>query len=344
MKVIGQWMKIVVAALIFSFAFQFNVSAESGTTVLTLTDKGLQSGLNRLVQVQAVTQQEVNELTKPDATFAKLMKRYEDIDLVTKESVVYSLDPATGQAKELLAVEGSSYDKNSPSELQAAANSSVLVYRVDFFYFVADASINKPKFVQAGVVTSVTGSGQKPTNYTLILKNQTSDTRYGVYSDHAVNDTNKKVKLKEEVVLESPITRTWYWKGTSAAFANFPDHSYRAKEQASDPLFLNKKGVKYPEYKDPQSGIVLWEPPANLPVNQRTPGSTYRDDFIKYYEKNWGKPTKFKWDDVQIHHMKPAKYNGQDSVSNLIPLWKPGSTAKNGIMNHSEITTWWASY
>jgi len=31
-------------------------------------------------------------------------------------------------------------------------------------------------------------------------------------------------------------------------------------------------------------------------------------------------------------------------MSNLIPLWKPGSKEKNGIMNHQEMNTWWQNY
>lgn len=63
----------------------------------------------------------------------------------------------------------------------------------------------------------------------------------------------------------------------------------------------------------------MWEPPANLVVNQRKPGD-YRDTFIDWYDKTFGKPTRFSWSDVQIHHMQPLKYNGSDGATNLIPL------------------------
>jgi len=159
---------------------------------------------------------------------------------------------------------------------------------------VADIVINKPKFVSAGTVTSVSGRGTKPKDYTITLKNTIGNTRYGAYTND--KQTTKTVKLKESVVLESPISQTKFWKGVSSAQANFVGSSYSAGTKTSDPMLLNKKGVKYPTgYKDPQSGITLWEPPANLTANPRTPGD-YREKFIEYYEKKLGKTNKIQMD------------------------------------------------
>lgn len=66
-------------------------------------------------------------------------------------------------------------------------------------------------------------------------------------------------------------------------------------------------GVEYPKYRDPQSGIILIESNANLPVNPQKRGHRYREDLMEHYEKNYGKPTRFSWSDVEIHHMTPLK-------------------------------------
>jgi len=109
----------------------------------------------------------------------------------------------------------------------------------------------------------------------------------------------------------------------------------------TSPELFNKSGVSYPNYVDTQSGIVLWEPSAKLVVNQRTASSTFRAKFIQHYEQSFEAPTKFSWNNVQIHHMKRLKYGRLDEVSNLIPLWNQGGFPQNGVIRHTVLNNWW---
>ncbi|MCG5254823.1 HNH endonuclease [Brevibacillus agri] len=49
-----------------------------------------------------------------------------------------------------------------------------------------------------------------------------------------------------------------------------------------------------------------------------------------------GRLSKFDWDDVDIHHIIPLAYGGDNSFDNLIQL------PKN--FHRREVTPWWASY
>ncbi|GGH48429.1 hypothetical protein GCM10008014_12340 [Paenibacillus silvae] len=328
------WILSLVYVLILSLSLQTTLWATS-------PESNVSEDQDQVVQIG-------NEDLFSEFDSSKIFELYNDVEILDKETLYYSIDIDNASSQLIYSTkEPEVYDiKDIIPQIknEYSIQNNKLTYRMDMFYLVADIAIDKPKFVSAGAVTNVSGSGTKPKNYTVSLKNTISNTRSGVYSND--KEKNVTVKLKEEFVLESPISITKYWKGVTVAKANFDGSLViTAASASSDVMLLNKKGIKYPsDYKDRQSGIVMWEPPANLTANARTPGSKYRENFIEYYERNWGAPTYFKWTDVQIHHMRPVKYNGQDSVSNLIPLWKPGSSEKNGIKNHTELNNWWRNY
>lgn len=359
---------VLVFGLIFSlinFNYVNTVSAEFSTDVVDkqLMQEELSTQLNSLIESDKLSNEDVQELVDTDNVesdiLSKLSQGEGEVELLGQKTVVYALDKNTGEAIEVAMAstdnmaseaeedssQGVSLNAKNNDIVLAADKGALLYFTVVFNYIVANKGYFTAKFVQTGTVVSVVGVGEKPKSYSIILSNRGATTKNGAYT--TIKGVTKTVQLKSDVVLETQTTNTRYWKGVGNAYANYSDGtSYPIKEQISDPFLLNKKGFVYPlGYKDPQSGIKMWEPPTNLPVNPRTKKSTYREDFIeKYYEINWGPPTRYSWGDVQIHHMKPVKYNGPDSYDNLIPLWKPGSTPKNGILNHSELTTWWVNY
>lgn len=103
---------------------------------------------------------------------------------------------------------------------------------------------------------------------------------------------------------------------------------------------LNKKAIVYPAYEDEDSDLVMFEPDrADLPwvpANQREPRDPdVRDNFVDWYENEYGRPS-FSWSNVDIHHIIPLAYGGDNGYDNLIPL------PKN--FHRKEVTPWWASY
>ncbi|MFD0591032.1 HNH endonuclease signature motif containing protein [Paenibacillus sp. GCM10027627] len=295
----------------------------------------LEFKLDSLVKQNIITEQAAKELSQPSTVINAKLQKYNDYQVLGSEVGIYAIDRQSNEAKQIASTE------NNLSVTPASVNYN-LTYRVDIFHLIADVAINLPKFVTLSTVTKVSGNGSKPTSYTISTNHGTNYLRQGLFVTGS--STTKNVKLNETVVLESPISQTKYWRSESNIKANFSVGHVIAASKTSEVWLANKKGVRYPTgYTDQQSKIVLWEPPTNLTANPRTPGN-YRSAFIAHYESTWGAPLNFTWDDVQIHHMKPVKYNGPDSVSNLIPLWRPGSQPQNGIKNHSELTTWWANY
>lgn len=344
---------LIIAVLFSLFSFNLGQSyAEPSSDIMTevnALDNRLLSELDSFIDAEEFTKEEALALVDSGEIEKDIIEQLSegegDVEFLGQQKVIYSLNTQTGDVIELAEESTQGLNKNINNELKQKASSfpAKLTFAVTFNYLIANPGTTTAKFVMYGTVTNIAGIGKKPTNYTITLRSEVATSKNGSYS--GFKSTNKKVKLKENVVLESAVSKTYYWRGIGGAFANYPDASYRVDDKKSDVFLLNRKGVRYPlGYSDPQSGIKLWEPPTTLVQNPREAGSKYRSDFMTYYEKNWGKPTKFSWSNVQIHHMKPLKYGGSDATSNLIPLWKPGSTAKNKLINHSVLTTWWQNY
>ncbi|MBH0331731.1 hypothetical protein ABH14_18500 [Brevibacillus brevis] len=71
--------------------------------------------------------------------------------------------------------------------------------------------------------------------------------------------------------------------------------------------------------------------------------NNFRNNFIDYYEKNYGLAQHFAWDEVSIHHMIPLEYYGSNDMSKLIPLLRYPNSNSN-ILYHDDVTDWWRSY
>lgn len=141
-----------------------------------------------------------------------------------------------------------------------------------------------------------------------------------------------------------PLGTTAYYKWTGKVVSTYSGSSTMYVNSKIAPFLLNKVGDWYPGgYKDKQSGIKLWYPPCNLVPNQTPDSSTYRTNFMRYYESNWGAPRYFDWTDVEIHHMSPLQYGGSHDVSNLIPLNGPKGTS-DYLIRHNYLTQWWRYY
>ena len=165
---------------------------------------------------------------------------------------------------------------------------------------------------------------------------------YGYSVAYTESGTVEKLDTVSKVV---PIndTKFWEWYGRGVALEG-DDLVIAAEEYSEEPVLLNSYGKSYPiGYEDPQSGISLYIPPANLAVNVQQRNSTYKKDMERNYEANWGKPTEFTWDQVDAHHMRPLKYGGSNAVSNLIPLMNYNNSHPV-VLKHSYLTRWWYYY
>ncbi|NEZ40348.1 hypothetical protein [Paenibacillus alvei] len=195
-------------------------------------------------------------------------------------------------------------------------------------------------------ITSITG--KKPKTLKMTVSPQTGDYRYGNFAQYGSADfkiSGNDIRVGKTGTKVDRIYSTRYWKFKLESEAEWSSgHFTRWQDFGNNyVVLLNKKGVEYPKYRDPQSGIILIEPNANLPVNPQKRGHRYREDLMEHYEKNYGKPTRFSWSDVEIHHMTPLKYGGSNGVYNLIPLWK-GRVGSNGVLGHRTVHDWWDYY
>lgn len=264
----------------------------------------------------------------PDAA-----RQYHEIDILENFSSLFAVNSKTQQV-----YSGSDLDTLIANQ---ASLSSLNFYIVHFFSFVGNPDTKDAEYVHTGEVTGCIGIGCSD-DYLIQLTLQTSDYRYFGFTNTA--GESDIVDVDEEVVLIYPINDTKYYKFNSIAYANERNSIVIAAAQESDSDLLNSYGLKYPlDYQDPDSGIRLYEPTANLSVNQQGRLNSFRDDFIEYYENNFGSPTQFTWDQVEIHHMRPLKYGGSNAMTNGIPLMK-AAYSHAIIPKHAYLTRWWTYY
>lgn len=181
--------------------------------------------------------------------------------------------------------------------------------------------------------------GSKPTSRTYSHTVFKGNTRNGTYETYQTKVETKMGKSSIKV----PLGETGYYKYKVKVTSYFPSSTTMYVNQEIGPILINKVGDLYPNYKDKQSGIKLWMPPANLNKDLQTRSSTYRSKFIEYYESNWGSPIYFNWTDVEIHHMRPLEFGGSNDISNLIPLNSSSGTSAY-VIRHQYLTSWWSNY
>ncbi|WP_068773437.1 HNH endonuclease [Paenibacillus sp. FJAT-26967] len=269
----------------------------------------------------------------------KYFEKYNgNLDIYNESTQIIALDTTTKkQINDIQKI----IDAADTNSLVTPQKSSLAFFEVKFFFGVGNADTTDAEIINTGTVLRCWGIGC-PKEYEIKLRTLVSTNQYGSYGIYA--SISEDARVLEDVIDTEKIYNTHFWKYDNIIYAE-KDPSWPAGAQnGTIPLLLNKKGLAYPlNYSDPQSGIPLYVPPTNLPVNQVTRSNDYRSKFISYYEGNWGTPTKFTWGQVEVHHMKPLKYGGSNDFYNLIPLMNYFSSS-NTILKHSQLTRWWDSY
>ncbi|MEG7378897.1 HNH endonuclease signature motif containing protein [Bacillus subtilis] len=121
------------------------------------------------------------------------------------------------------------------------------------------------------------------------------------------------------------------WKGT------VPDTSTGTLA----PVLANKIGWLYPEIRNNHSKKTMPVPAkANFPIipkddREEWDSSDDRNNYIKKYIKTYGDP-KWNWSGLDIHHVLPREYGGDNSFNNLFPLPRD--------MHQQILNPWWMKY
>ncbi|OUQ85103.1 HNH endonuclease [Brevibacillus brevis] len=192
-------------------------------------------------------------------------------------------------------------------------------------------------------VSAVIGSVSSVSATHSITRSVTKDGKYRVERTNKpywrlpfVNLTQDRVRANAE---------TYWWSGEFTGTVTFQSGNSAPIDTLKEvkSILTNNKGEIYPDYVDPQSNIKLIKPDADMVPQKRERDSGYRKDFERRYVGYFGQPQYFAWDDVEIHHMIPLEYYGENDFDNLIPLLKK-DRRNDYILPHREVTEWWESY
>ncbi|SEF66853.1 HNH endonuclease [Paenibacillus sp. UNC499MF] len=304
--------------------------------ILEKEDKKAKEQLKALHQLGYLDKDYTNELLtnyEPEA-----IKKYKgNLEVLKQGTYLVAFDTKT---KKQISDVQSIIEAGKTTSLISPQKSSLAFFSVKFYFVVGNPDTTSAEIVNTGTVTKCWGVGC-PKEYEVRLKMLVSTNQsgyYGVYSQQS-----EDAKVLEDVVDIEKIYNTHFWKYDNIIYAE-KDPNWPAGSESGGAFLLNRKGASYPlNYSDPQSGIKLYVPPTDLPINPIDRSSDYRSKFESHYVQSWGNPYKFSWNQVEIHHMKPLKYGGSNDVYNLIPLMNYNNSSSS-ILKHSQLTSWWASY
>ncbi|MFA9560673.1 HNH endonuclease signature motif containing protein [Evansella sp. AB-rgal1] len=199
---------------------------------------------------------------------------------------------------------------------------------------IANYNTTNAKLVTTGKITRA-GGVLKPIIYRMNLESKRKTSRTGSYTYSSSRLITNAI-LGTPYKLESPISKTYYWQTYATFTGTFKNGSKKTTNSSTDRVLINKKGVPYPTYKDSKSGKVMTEPSSTTWVKNPNPvawTTKMRNDYLDWYEKNYGKITR---SDFQVHHIRPRAYNGSHNYDNLIPLRTDFHT--------KTVTPWWTNY
>lgn len=145
-----------------------------------------------------------------------------------------------------------------------------------------------------------------------------------------------------------PISKTYYYTTQSAGYAMWKNNNGTFTTAGNNweeyDILLNKLGQPYPAWKNidvhgflnasmPDSTSWSTTDPAVNAALRQTFNSTIRDKYKTYYDQNYGYVN---WSQpIEIHHIRPLQFGGDNSYNNLIPLWADV---------HTKFTFWFTYY
>ncbi len=188
--------------------------------------------------------------------------------------------------------------------------------------------------------------GKKPviviTGNTLYGSNKYRD-GYTKYKGYTVEWTGSDIKIGKTKKVTYKVNSTKFWTSKGRTTVGFLGSTPKTtSSQLASPILANKKAIMYPKIYNSHSKRYMSTPISTtmkkVPQEKRVAwGKTQRKNFIKEYEKKYGKP-KFSWDGktTEIHHTIPREYGGTNSFQNLFPL--PYKT------HRSVVSPWWTAY
>jgi hypothetical protein len=292
---------------------------------------------------------ENSELTIDDLEFPSISDKYDTTELLDVEVSVYVVDlDSESESEEFDVYELSDYveeidqtesstalffDKLFGVQKAHASNKGLGVFTVVHSSFVGNPNTKKADFVQAVKVTKESGN-LRPKHYTVTFNNRIKTSKTGNWTNN--KKTYSSVKKNREVTNISRVSSTRFRQATVNVKGHYKGGETKTVSKSNTTYLYNKKGVRYPSYKDPISKKVMTIPSSAVWPEVPKPDRTKRQGrskYTKWYDSTY-KP--LIWREYEVHHIKPLAYGGSNDKRNLIPLKRS--------YHRSVVTPWWNAY
>ncbi|MDR9507683.1 HNH endonuclease [Brevibacillus agri] len=239
-------------------------------------------------------------------------------------------------------------DLLNDDEDQAANNAVASAVDGAAVFLVEIDNNQSAKTVRARVkLVSIVGTN-KPDWWVASISIKAATSRNGSYSTIGGGDT-RMTNLTPGAYsswLDYSVVDTKFWKAGAKMTPYIGGAPVGTSVSISDTgaILLNKKAVKYPNYTDTNSGLVMSEPSSTTwtkttVTNACRLSATEKNNYKDWYNNKYGP---IKWNNAdgswnyEIHHIRPCFLGGDKSYSNLIPL--PYS------FHRGTVSPWWTNY
>lgn len=209
-----------------------------------------------------------------------------------------------------------------------AVDTDVLIIKASYGY---NSTTGKLKFTAN--IDCPTSLIIKP-DISIALKLTKANTKNGTYTTAVAKTAAQDVNYLTNYSVE--YTGTNHYKFTVYLTANNsntivsnPTHTFYSCR--------NRTGKVWDYYHtDPNSGVTISEPQTNWAVNQQSRPSNLNTTYQNTYNATYGTNIVVgSAVEIEVHHVRPLKYGGSNSMSNLVHIDKSF---------HSKITGWFAGY
>lgn len=209
-----------------------------------------------------------------------------------------------------------------------SVDADVLIIKVSYGY---SSTTGKLKFTAN--IDCPTSLIFKP-DINISLKLTKANTKNGVYTTAVAKTEEQKVGYLTNYSVE--YTGTNHYKFTVYITSNDPNTIVSTPSHTFYTCRNRTGKVWEYYYTDANSRVTIAEPPTNWAVNQQSRPSNLNTTYQNTYNATYGTNIVVgSAVGIEVHHVRPLKYGGSNSMSNLIHIDKSF---------HSKITGWFAGY
>ncbi|GAB1303970.1 HNH endonuclease signature motif containing protein [Bacillus altitudinis] len=164
--------------------------------------------------------------------------------------------------------------------------------------------------------------------------------KYNAISTYTKEFTGSQIKVGATKSKTYKMVKTKFVYKSDILTAGWVGSAPGTKQSTTETYLVNKNAYQYPQIHNSHSGKSLPAPTkANMkwykPEDRVKRDKDIRNKYIRWYIGKYGDP-KWDWSGLDIHHVIPLEYGGDNKMGNLYALTR--------TLHQQEVSPWWRGY